>query len=263
MSNPFDVLGIPNTASDSEVKDAYRALAKKYHPDNYNNAPDIAEVAAEKMREVNEAYNTIMKSRKNGGSSNAAGSSSNAGSASNSAGGAKSGWGWGGFGGRQNSGSSQSSSSGQSQNTYTQSNSGSAGYSYSADNAGRYSTTSDFGNVRQLIMAGKYDDADEVLSLVAADRRSAEWYFLKGTVLYSRGWLEQSFTYLQTAVNMDPGNYEYRAAYNQAAKMRGGGAGGYKISGREGVGCNLCSSCRLSSCACMVLTCSVASYSCT
>lgn len=241
MSNPFEVLGIPNTASDAEVKTAYRNLAKKYHPDNYNNAPDIAEVAAEKMREVNEAYNTIMKDRKNGSTANGAGSGANAGSSSSSNSGGRTGWGWGGFG-KQSRGS-QSSSSGQSQNSYTQSNTGNSGYTYNADNAGRYSTTTDFSNVRNFIMAGRYDDADEVLNLVAADRRSAEWYFLKGTVLYSRGWLEQSFTYLQTAVNMDPNNNEYRAAYNQAAKMRGGGAGGYKINGREGVGCNLCSSC--------------------
>lgn len=227
MNNPYDVLGVPRTASDAEVKDAYRALAKKYHPDNYSNAPDIADVAADKMREVNEAYNTVMKERKNGGSSSAgAGSSSSSANAGASQGGSRPGWGWG--AGRQNSGS-------------TGANAG-AGAAGSA-NSGRYSTTSDFANVRGLIMAGRYDDADEVLNMVAAERRSAEWYFLKGTVLYSRGWLEQSFTYLQTAVNMDPNNNEYRAAYNQASKMRGGGAGGYRVSGQEGVGCNLCSSC--------------------
>jgi len=223
MNNPYDVLGVPRTATDAEVKEAYRALAKKYHPDNYSNAPDIADVAADKMREVNEACNTVMKERKNGGSSSAgAGSASNSGGAQSSA---KSGWGsWG--AGNRNTGSKPG-----------------AGSSYSSGNAGRYSTSTDFANVRGLIMAGRYDDADEVLNMVAADRRSAEWYFLKGTVLYSRGWLEQSYTYLQTAVNMDPNNNEYRAAFNQATKMRGGGVGGYKISGKEGVGCNLCSTC--------------------
>ncbi len=214
MSNPFEVLGIPNTATEAEIKEAYRNLAKKYHPDNYNNAPDIAEVAAEKMREVNEAYNTIMKNRKNGGSSGAA-SGSNAGA---------------------NAGSRPNAGTGSSQRP-------NAGASYASGNAGRYSTSTSFANVRGLIMSGRYDDADEVLNLVAAERRNAEWYFLKGTVLYSRGWLEQAYTYLQTAVNMDPSNNEYRAAFNQAAKMRGGAAGGYKVSGKDGVGCNLCSSC--------------------
>ncbi len=224
MSNPYEILGIPNNSTDAEVKDAYRKLAKKYHPDNYNNAPDIADVAAEKMREVNEAYNTIMKDRKNGGSSSYSASSS---SSSSSAGSSSSRQSW-------------NSGAGSSQSTYAQSN---ARATYTADNSSRYSTTTDFANVRGLIMSGQYDDADEVLNLVSADRRCAEWYFLKGTVLYSRGWLEQAFTYLQTAVNMDPNNNEYRAAYNQAAKMRGGAAGGYKVSGKDGVGCNLCSSC--------------------
>jgi len=227
MSNPYEILGIPNNSTDAEVKDAYRKLAKKYHPDNYNNAPDIADVAAEKMREVNEAYNTIMKDRKNGGSSSYSASSTSSYSSSSSAGSSSSKQSW-------------SSNTGSSQNTYAQSN---ARATYTADNSGRYSTTTDFANVRGLIMSGQYDDADEVLNLVSADRRSAEWYFLKGTVLYSRGWLEQAFTYLQTAVNMDPNNNEYRAAYNQAGKMRGGAAGGYKVSGKDGVGCNLCTSC--------------------
>ncbi len=229
MSNPYEILGIPNSATEAEVKDAYRKLAKKYHPDNYNNAPDIAEVAAEKMREVNEAYNTIIRSRKNGSTAGSASSgassssASSAGSSASSSAGAKQSW----------------SGSQSSQSAY----SGGAKTSYSSDNSGRYSTSSEFSNVRGLIMAGRYEDAEEVLNLVAADRRSAEWYFLKGTVLYSRGWLEQAFTYLQTAVNMDPNNNEYRAAFNQASRMRGGAAGGYKVSGKDGVGCNLCSSC--------------------
>lgn len=227
MSDSYEILGVPRTASDSEIKEAYRNLAKKYHPDNYSNAPDIAEVAAEKMREVNEAYSTIMKSRKNGGSGSASSSGT---SASASSSGQKTGWGW--------AGSSQSSN-----RQSTRSNSGTYSSSNYSGNAASYSTSTDFANVRELIMAGHYDDADEVLVLVPAERRGAEWYFLKGTVLYSRGWLEQSYTYLQTAVNMAPNNNEYRAAFNQASKMRGGSAGGYKVNGRDGAGCNLCSSC--------------------
>lgn len=227
MSDPFEILGIPRTASESEIKDAYRALAKKYHPDNYSNAPDIAEVAAEKMREVNEAYNTIMKDRKNGAKTNT-GASSGAGASSSS----------------YSAGSAYTGSSAGGSNTGSAYAGGSTYRSGGArTGSNNYSTTTNFANVRGLIMAGRYDDADEVLGLVSAERRTAEWYFLKGTVLYSCGWLEQAYTYLQTAVNMDPGNNEYRAAFNQASKMRGGAAGGYKVSGKDGVGCNLCSSC--------------------
>ena len=62
-NDPYKVLGIDRTASDEEVKKAYRELAKKYHPDNYVNTP-LADLADEKMKEVNEAYETIQKMRK-------------------------------------------------------------------------------------------------------------------------------------------------------------------------------------------------------
>ena len=61
MRDPYEVLGIPRGADASQVKSAYRALAKKYHPDNYVDSP-LASVANEKMQELNEAYDTIMAS---------------------------------------------------------------------------------------------------------------------------------------------------------------------------------------------------------
>lgn len=61
--DPYKVLGIDKTATDEEVKKAYRELARKYHPDNYVNTP-LSELADEKMKEVNEAYETIQKMRR-------------------------------------------------------------------------------------------------------------------------------------------------------------------------------------------------------
>lgn len=55
MRDPYQVLGVPSTATDEEVKKAYRNLAKKYHPDNYHDDP-LADLAQEKMKEINEAY---------------------------------------------------------------------------------------------------------------------------------------------------------------------------------------------------------------
>ena len=71
--DPYKVLGIGSDATDAEVKKAYRALAKKYHPDNYVNNP-LADLAAEKMKQINEAYDEIQKQRAGGQSSSGAGS---------------------------------------------------------------------------------------------------------------------------------------------------------------------------------------------
>lgn len=62
MKDPYAVLGVPSTASADEVKQAYRELAKKYHPDNYINNP-LADLAEEKMKEINEAYDSIIRMR--------------------------------------------------------------------------------------------------------------------------------------------------------------------------------------------------------
>ena len=66
MSDPYSTLGITSSATDEEVKKAYRELARKYHPDNYHDNP-LADLAQEKMKEVNEAYNSIMRMREGGG----------------------------------------------------------------------------------------------------------------------------------------------------------------------------------------------------
>ena len=65
MKNPYEVLGIPPSATDEEVKEAYRNLARKYHPDNYSADNPLADLATEKMKEINEAYEAIKNERIN------------------------------------------------------------------------------------------------------------------------------------------------------------------------------------------------------
>ena len=62
MRDPYQVLGVPSTATDDEVKKAYRNLARKYHPDNYHDNP-LADLAQERMKEINEAYEEIQSQR--------------------------------------------------------------------------------------------------------------------------------------------------------------------------------------------------------
>ena len=66
MKDPYNVLGVSPTASDDDIKKAYRDLARKYHPDNYSGS-DLADLAEEKMKEVNEAYEEIKRLRASGG----------------------------------------------------------------------------------------------------------------------------------------------------------------------------------------------------
>lgn len=63
MNDPYKVLGVAPTATDEEIKQAYRKLAKQYHPDKYVDNP-LSNLATEKMKEINEAYDIILNDRK-------------------------------------------------------------------------------------------------------------------------------------------------------------------------------------------------------
>ncbi len=211
MNDPYKVLGVDRSASDAQIKDAYRELAKKYHPDNYSGSP-IADLAGEKMKEINEAYDTIMKERKEGTQSS--------------------------YGSADQQASSAYQSSYQSSGAY-QSSSG----------------VSDYNDVRRFITQNRITDAEQILNGVPPEKRSAEWYFLKGSVLYRRGWLEEAYRNFSTACSMDPNNMEYRAAMNQATNNRSGnygygGYGGYNPNmNRASGGCNACDVCSSLMCA--------------
>lgn len=62
MKDPYKVLGVSPSDGDDEIKKAYRELARKYHPDNYTD-PNLSELAEEKMKEINEAYDAVKKMR--------------------------------------------------------------------------------------------------------------------------------------------------------------------------------------------------------
>lgn len=60
--NPYEVLGVSEGADEETIKKAYKELVKKYHPDKYVNNP-LADLAAEKMTEINKAYDMLTKNK--------------------------------------------------------------------------------------------------------------------------------------------------------------------------------------------------------
>ncbi len=181
MKNPYEILGVSPSATDDEVKAAYRNLARKYHPDNYTNNP-LSDLAQEKMQEINEAYDAIVRMRKEGGTKNPSG--------------------------------------------------------YRNPNGG----PSQHADIRRMIEQNRIMDAEMLLDGIPSASRDAEWYFLKGSVLYKKGWLEEAFNHYATACRMDPTSFEYRQAYNAVAASRQ--TGGFRTTGTNTQGCNSCDVCQ-------------------
>ncbi|MBR4156399.1 MAG: TerB family tellurite resistance protein [Bacteroidales bacterium] len=64
VDSAYKILGIDSTATDEEVKKAYREMAKKYHPDKVAYlGDDVRKSAEQKLQEVNEAYDKIKRQR--------------------------------------------------------------------------------------------------------------------------------------------------------------------------------------------------------
>ena len=187
MSDPYKVLGVSQNASDEEVKTAYRELARKYHPDAYTGNP-LSDLAAEKMKETNEAYDQITAQRRDYG-----------------------------------------------------------GQAQSYDQSGG---SSQFWDIRRLINAGRITEAEELLDGVQRHLRDAEWHFLKGSIQYSRGWMEDAYESFSRACEMNPHNREYRAALNQLGWQRGNGnpQNAYRTT-NMGSDCSICDMCAAMMCA--------------
>ena len=89
-------------------------------------------------------------------------------------------------------------------------------YGYSSGNGSSYS------QIRQKIQRGGLADADIELENIPENSRNAEWFFLKGSVCYARGWLGEATRYFSIAAQMEPNNPEYNAAFNRMNYNAGG-----------------------------------------
>lgn len=213
MKNPYQVLGVDPGASDEEIKQAYRSLARKYHPDKYRNS-DLADMAEEKMKEINAAYAEIEQLRANGGKGNTASGSY----------GGQGAYGTGGYGS-----GGQSAYGGQTYQT-----AGEDIYIYA----------------RRLINVRRVSEAEQMLSTVPEANRGAEWHFLMGCVCAGRGHYVDAQHYFDTACAMAPDNTEYRQAQERLRNRSEGFGGGGAASGSSCSVCDVCAALACIDCCC-------------
>ena len=185
MRNPYEVLGVSPGATDEEIKKAYRRLSRQYHPDANVNNPN-PKLAEEKFKEVQQAYNQIMKEKQQGytgGYQN--GTSQSYGGYGNPFGGQS--YGSQGYGGTNYGGYQQQS------NQYSQSND-----SIELRAAANY------------INNGYYNEALNVLNRMPQNQRSARWYYFSAAASQGAGNNVNAMEYARKAVEMEPSNMEYR-----------------------------------------------------
>ncbi len=178
---------------------------RKYHPDKYVDNP-LADIAAEKMKEINAAYEQIQKDRKAGRNSY--------------------------------SGQSQSYSGG-----YYNGNQNYGGYNQNYGGSYYGAQNSQFSDIRRLISQNRIAEAEELLDGVPEYNRSAEWYFLKGSVYYRRGWLGEAARCYQRAYQMEPQNPEYASAFQRISYQQQYGTSPNRGGTQGGAFCCPCDPC--------------------
>ncbi len=183
MRDPYEVLGISRNATEEEIKKAYKALSRKYHPDANINNPH-REDAEEKFKEIQQAYQQIMKERTQGYSyqqGSSGGSYGNAG-------------GYGGFGGFGDFGGFGG--------TY-----GGMGTGYEEDGhlraAGNY------------VRNGYYKEARNVLDGMEESARGARWYYYSALAHAGLGNQVSALEHARRAQALEPGNRDYSALVYQ------------------------------------------------
>lgn len=172
--DPYQVLGVSRGASDEEIKKAYRSLSRKYHPDANINNPNKA-AAEEKFKQVQQAYDQIMKEKEMGASYGGSGYGSYGGF------GGFGDFGFGGYQQRQSTGGSE--------------------YENHLRAAANY------------IQSRHFKEALNVLN--AMQSRNAQWYYYSAIANNGIGNNVMALDHAKKAVSMEPNNMQYRQLLQQ------------------------------------------------
>lgn len=190
MTDPYSVLGIPQNASDEEIKKAYRSLSRKYHPDANINNPN-KDAAEAKFKEVQQAYQQIMHEKEYGASGYGQGGYGQSGYG-------QGGWqedfgSFGGFGGPFRG----------------------FGAEYRQASAGGTENEEDL-HMRaaaNFINSGHFQEALNLLNGIS--RRGASWYYYSAMANSGMGSNVMALNHAREALRLEPDNIQYQILVNR------------------------------------------------
>lgn len=202
MYDPYSVLGVSRNASEEEIKKAYKALSRRYHPDANVNNPN-KEQAEEKFKEIQAAYQQIMKERTSGyggyGGSSYGGTSYGGSS-----------YGGSGYGG--GTGYGRSGSGGQGGGAFW--GFGGPFWGFGGFGAGMDTGYEEEGHIRSAgsyIRNGYYREARTALDGMDERDRSARWYYYSAIAHSGLGNNVAAREHAKRAMALEPDNMDYRS----------------------------------------------------
>lgn len=215
--DPYSILGVSRNASEEEIKKAYKKLSRLYHPDANVNNPN-KDQAEEKFKEMQAAYQQIMKERTEGypfGGSNASGYAGNAYSGRNTTG-------YGGYG-----------------NFYG----GFGGYGQGQNNG--YEEEPRLRAAGNYLRNGYYKEARTTLDSMGEHEKNATWFYYSAITNSGLGNNVAALEHARKAATLEPNNMDYRRLVSQ---LESGGQWyqqrqatyGYPHSGGSNVCMKLC-----------------------
>ena len=232
MRNPYQILGVPESADMDEIKKAYRKLSRIYHPDANVNNPN-KEQAEAKFKEIQAAYKQIVDEREHGGRSSY-----------NSAYGQSQGYGQSGYG-------QGSYSQGSYRDPFEEFFGGFGGFSGYTERRQESNESTLYQAAGNYIRNGHYKEALNVLDSIPSAERNAKWYYYSAMANSGTGNNITAQEHAKKAVELEPNNYQYQSLLQQLQSGTGWYTNRGQSYGRSYTSAsNCCWQCLLINCLC-------------